>query len=154
MLSKRSHGKLVRRWSNLTAVTTEAEPPLLDDPLGQLEHWVLGLPWVKRAVTLAGDERIRGFAVVCPPLGCHSIWLSIGVEEDAQEGFDVHVVLTRPLAHRGVAVGWAEPLLDLSPDRVIVGVATPTTPRELSALQSLLMVAYNAAFHADSESAR
>jgi hypothetical protein len=154
MLSKRSRCKVVRRWSNLTALTTEADPRLLHDPLGQLERWVVGLPWVERAVTLAGDERIRGFAVVCPPLGCHSIWLSIGVEQDPREGFDVHVVLTRPLAHRGVAVGWAEPLLDLSPERVIVGVATPTTPTELSALQSLLKVAYNAAFHADSERAR
>jgi hypothetical protein len=134
------------------AIPTEL--PLLDCPLGQLECWVLSLPWVERAATLAGDERIRGFAVVCPPLDRHSVWLSIGVEGDAAERFDVHVVLTRPLACRGVASGWAQPLLDLSADRVIVGVATPTTTKELSALQSLLGVAYNAAFHAGSETAR
>jgi hypothetical protein len=132
---------------------TEAPPtalPSLDGTLGQLERWVLSLPWVERAVTLTSDERIRGFAVVCPPLGCHAVWLSIGVA-DSRGRFDVHVVLTRPLACRGVASGWAEPLLEIGTDRVIVGVATPTTVEELGALQSLLGVAYNAAFRSGSE---
>jgi hypothetical protein len=42
-------------------------------------------------------------------------------------------------------------LLEIGSDRVIVGVATPTTVEELGALQSLLGVAYNAAFRSDSK---
>ena len=149
MLLRRSHGKAARPPVS-PAARAPTEVPSLDGTLGVLERWVLSLPWVERAVTLTSDERIRGFAVVCPPLGCHAVWLSIGVA-DSRGRFDVHVVLTRPLACRGVASGWAEPLLEIGTDRVIVGVATPTTVEELGALQSLLGVAYNAAFRSGSE---
>jgi hypothetical protein len=154
MFSWRAYRKAVRGWSCLTSTTPEAERQQLDDPLGQLECWALSLPWVQRAATLAGHDDIRGFAVVCPPLGCHSVWLSIGDAGLGTQGFQVHVVVTRELANRGAAIGWAHPLVDLTSDRVVVGVATPTQLTELSALQSLLGLAYNAVFHPDPELAQ
>jgi hypothetical protein len=152
MLPWRAPAKLVQHWLSSGDVNQEAEPPPLADAPGQLERWVLSLPWVERAGMLAGEERAGEFAVVCPPLGCRSVWLFVTAQEDDCDDFDVYVVLPRQLAQRGVAVGWAASLLDLTADRVLAGIATPTTPAELSALQALLGVAYSAAFHPTAES--
>jgi hypothetical protein len=66
-------------------------------------------------------------------------------------GIEVHVVLPRPLAHRGAGVGWAMPIVDVDEGRVVVGVASPTTASELRALQALLVVAYDSAFATNTE---
>jgi hypothetical protein len=135
----------LRHWWNCDGIL-ETESPPLTDVLDQLERWVLSLPWVEPALSDSDGEGLRAFALVCPPLGCDSVWLFIAHEGEAAEGLDVNVVLPRKLGRRGAELGWADQVLELSSNRVVASVSTPTTAAELCALQALLVVAYDAAF--------
>ncbi len=111
MFRRRMPAKLRPRW--ICAGTREAESAPLTDALDQLERWVLSLPWVEPVLDDADGEGLRAFAVVCPPLGCDTLWLLIA-DDEGGNGFEVNVVLPRKLGRRGVARGWAVQLLDLS----------------------------------------
>ena len=125
------------------------ESPLGCDIVDELHRWVVSLPWVVVLESLPGEPTVGRFAVDCPPLECTSVWLTLGPFDEPDGRLDVRVALPRTLAHRGVAVGWAVPMIDLSGDKVVVGVATPTTTTELRAVEALLGVAYSAAFPTD-----
>jgi hypothetical protein len=131
----RAPARLVRHWRHAGGATRRAEPLAAADVLEELERWVLSLPWVTRMDPVPGDASVDRFAVDCPPLDCLAVWLSIGVGHEPIGSFDIHLVLPRALADRGVNLGWAAPLVDLDADRV-----------ELEALQALLGVGYSAAF--------
>jgi hypothetical protein len=146
----RAPARLVRHWLH-SGAAHHAEPLARDDALDELERWVLSLPWVTRMDPVPGDSSVDRFAVDCPPLDCLAVWLSVGSGHEPIGSFDIHLVLPRALAERGVSIGWAAPLVDLDADRVVVGVATPTTTVELEALQALLGVGYSAAFPAHDE---
>jgi hypothetical protein len=111
--------------------------------------WARSLPWVVEWPAEPGDSRC--LTVDCPPLDRRRVWLvvcpSAGVDDDP----DLQVVLPWSIGHRGVAVGWGVLITELDEDRMLVGVAAPTTIAELQALEALAQVAYEAAF-APSES--
>jgi hypothetical protein len=146
----RAPARLVRHWLH-TGDAHGAEPLASADVLAELERWVLSRPWVTQMEPPPGDPSVERYAVDCPPLDCLAVWLSIGAGHDPIGSFDIHLVLPRALAERGVSIGWAAPLVDLDADRVVVGVVTPTTTVELEALQALLGVGYSAAFPARDE---
>jgi hypothetical protein len=143
----------VRHWLHSGDATHGADLLAPGDVLDELQRWVLSLPWVTRMDPPPAEPAVERFAVDCPPLGCRSVWVSIGAGGDGAESYDIHLVLPRPLAQRGVSIGWAAPLVDLDADRAVVGVATPTTGTELQALQALLGVGYSAAFPASGQRA-
>jgi hypothetical protein len=86
------------------------------------------------------------FAVACPPLRCHGVWLLFDETGDPVFPVAIVAVLPRSIAHRGVATGWATLITDLADGRWAVAVAAPTTATEFRALQALLVTSYTAAF--------
>jgi hypothetical protein len=112
----------------------------------ELYCWASSLPWVVELPLNPGELDGRGFAIDCPPLDSWAMWLTLGPFDDLSLPIEIYVVVPRYLAQRGFARDWAVPVADLDEDRLIVGVATPTTPIELRALEGLLEVAYRAAF--------
>jgi hypothetical protein len=135
----------LQQWWNLDG-GSKLESARVSEAIDVLERWALSLPWVEPVFNGDDGEGLRAFAVVCPPLGCDTVWLFIANEHEGEAGFEVNVVLPRKLGRRGVRLGWATQVLDLSADRVVASVGTPTTAAELSALQALLIQAYEAAF--------
>jgi hypothetical protein len=121
--------------------------PDLDDMLETLYRWGASLPWVAESPCRDRESLMRRFVVDCPLLDCSGLWFAVDAgSEDLEEGPEVLVVLPKSIAHRGIAHGWAAKLVELAGDRMIVEVALPTTNSELCALQTLLQVAYSAAF--------
>jgi hypothetical protein len=149
----RAPARLVRHWRHADDAAHDVEPLASADVLAELQRWVVSLPWVMQMDPIPEEPSVERFAVDCPLLDCRSVWLSIEAGGDGIGSFDIHLVLPRPLARRGVTLGWAAPLVDLDADKVVVGVATPTTSAELQALQALLGVGYGAAFPADDAAA-
>ena len=115
----------------------------------ELCNWARSLPWVIEWPAEPGESRC--LTVACAPLGCRRVWLVVCPSGGVGDDPDLQVVLPRRIGHRGVAVGWGVLITELDEDRMLVGVAVPTTIAELQALEALLKVAYEAAF-APSES--
>jgi hypothetical protein len=118
----------------------------LDDVIATVCRWGSGMPWVVAApgtgALCVGDW----FVIDCPVLGCTQPWFAIEALGDLENGPEVAVMLPSPLAHQGVAVGWAERAVDLDTCCSIAVVALATTLDELGALEKLLQVAYSAVF--------
>ena len=144
----RAPTRRVRQWLHSGEAGRGADTAALTPGvvLDELRRWVVSLPRVTQLDPLPTEGSVDRFAVDCPPLDRRSAWVSLGTGGDGAESFDIHVVLPRALAQRGVHIGWAAPLADLDADKVVVGVATPTSDAELQALQALLGVGYTAAF--------
>src|SRR5579864_9208657 len=78
-----------------------ASAPLLDE----LERWVLHLPWVSEVQPSLLEPRVRRFAVICEPLDCVEIWLTIETRDGAGT-WNIGLVLPSSLAKRGAMLGW------------------------------------------------
>ena len=145
MFGRHNPARELNRWRR----SAEEALGLRDAPglelLEELEAWVEGLPWVVRLES-PDEPSVRRFAVDCPDLGCRSVWVAI-IPVDASDGsIEIQVALPGIVAHRGFAVGWGVPIVEIDRGRVVVGVAIPTTTAEFRALESLLGVAYSGAF--------
>jgi hypothetical protein len=139
--SDSEHRYIAARDARLDGTVGRASTHLL----AELERWVLHLPWVSEVQPSLLEPRVRRFAVICEPLDCVEIWLTIE-PRDGVGTWNIDLVLPSSLAERGAMLGWAAELVDLTDERTVAGVATPTTVSELRALQGLLAVAYGAAF--------
>jgi hypothetical protein len=120
----------------------------------ELRTWAGSLPWVVQEPLPASEGAGERFTVVCPPLGCRRAWLTLQQSKELACAIELFVVLPRRVGHRGIAVGWAALVGELGDDLVIVGVAVPSTPTELLALEALLGVAYGSAFASPEERRR
>jgi hypothetical protein len=111
----------------------------------ELLRWAASLPWVVELPRRDRSELLR-FAVDCPMLECHGVWLLADTCEDLGMPLSIIVVLPGAVARRGVASGWALPVTDLGEDQGVVAVASPRHPTEANALQALLMLSYTSLF--------
>ena len=119
----------------------------LDEMISTLCRWAASMPWAAQLPSSEPHHFTRSFVVDCAVLARHEPWFVIDAAGDyLEDGPAVLVVLPTPVAHRGMTLGWAANLAELDDDRTIAAVVLATTSAELCALQSLLQVAYSAAF--------
>jgi hypothetical protein len=148
VLSKRRlHRRLLQRLSSIEGdlgLEDGIHPSLLDETVCR---WATSLPWVVELTDSVEEPLGRRFAIDCPVLDCRQPLFSLGtLDGELGPAGEVLVVLPEHLARRGSAAGWAAVIAELPGGRIVVGVALPTTIRELIAFQRLLGVAYAAAF--------
>jgi hypothetical protein len=138
--------RMRRRWRSVARFLGFEEVLSNVDLMGELQGWLLNLPWVTEWAPTVEDPQVRRFAIECDPLGWQSAWLLIGQFDGLDGMLEIHVVLPERMAQRGLEAGWALPLVPLNAYLSVVSVLTPTTARELGALEDLLTVAYNLMF--------